>query len=148
MRYYSHLKHPRQTYSIMTSINTPTNIRLDTWLWTARLYKTRSLAQSAINGGKVKVNNTSCKPSKTIKIGDTIQCRTGWDNRTVLVLGIIDKRQSAALAQTLYQETPDSLHKRMKNSLDRQLNNKLISRPQEKPNKKDRRNLRRLKSDF
>ena len=62
-----------------------TSVRVDKWLWAARFFKTRGLAQDAVAGGKVKMNDERVKPAKELKAGDVlIQCGTShsWDNRS------------------------------------------------------------------
>lgn len=119
-------------------------IRLDTWLWAARFYKTRSLAKEAIEGGKVHLNGQRCKPGKELRIGDSIRLRTGWDERTVEVAALFGKRQKAPLAQQLYRETGESIALREQMA---QARKACPKRPEHKPNKKERRQIRQLKSD-
>ncbi|GIZ13132.1 RNA-binding S4 domain-containing protein [Pseudomonas sp. NCCP-436] len=87
-------------------------IRLDKWLWAARFYKTRALAKAAIEGGKVHHRGERCKPGKEPKIGDEYVLRTGFDERTVVVLGLSDVRRGAPEAQQLYRETEESIVRR------------------------------------
>src|ERR1700733_11060274 len=84
------------------------DIRLDKWLWAARLYKTRSLATVAINGGRVHVNGARVKPSRDACIGDLISLTRGKEPMELTVCGISDKRGKAADAQALYEETAGS----------------------------------------
>ena len=120
-------------------------IRLDKWLWAARFYKTRSLAKEAIDGGKVHLNGARCKPGKEPKVGDTIRFRAGWDEKTVVVQALSDKRQKAEIAQQLYAETEESIALREKAALERKAMNGAMVRPDRKPDKKERRKLRELK---
>ena len=83
--------------------------RLDTWLWVARLSKTRSLANEAVTGGRVQVDGQRAKPSRAVKAGDRIEITTGPVRRTVIVRGLQPRRGPAAEAQALYEETPESL---------------------------------------
>ena len=92
--------------------HTALSLRLDKWLWACRFYKTRSLAKDMIEGGKVHYNGQRCKASKTVEVGATVKLTQGTDERTVLVLGLSDKRLSAPLAQALYQETEESVRLR------------------------------------
>lgn len=87
-------------------------IRLDKWLWAARFYKTRALAKAALEGGKVQCRGERCKPGKEPRIGDEYVIRTGFDERTVVVLGFSDVRRGAPEAQKLYAETPESIARR------------------------------------
>ncbi|MDH4289365.1 MAG: RNA-binding S4 domain-containing protein, partial [Aquincola sp.] len=85
-------------------------MRLDKWLWAARLYKTRSLAAVAVDLGRVRVNGQSVKPARELRLGDQISLRHGAGmGRTVVVLGLSAIRGPAPVAQTLYRETTDSL---------------------------------------
>ena len=72
-------------------------VRLDKYLWSIRAYKTRSEATTACNGGKVRLNGSDVKPSKAVKVGDTIVVRKGPVTYTYKVLALVDKRQGAKL---------------------------------------------------
>jgi len=85
------------------------NVRIDKWLWAARFYKTRSLASEAIKGGKVHVNGNRTKPSREVELGDTLILRQGFDEKTVVVQALSDKRGPATVAQQLYSETEESM---------------------------------------
>ena len=86
--------------------------RVDKWLWAARFFKHRSAATEAIDGGKVKLNGLATKPSREIKAGDRLDITVGEDTRTVMVRAITDKRGTATVAQTLYEETAESMEAR------------------------------------
>ena len=86
--------------------------RLDKWLWAARFFKHRSAATEAVDGGKVKLNGLATKPSREIKPGDRVDITVGEDTRTVMVCAIADKRGTATVAQTLYEETAESMEAR------------------------------------
>tara|TARA_B100001094_G_C18183128_1_gene802101 strand:+ start:2813 stop:3190 length:378 start_codon:yes stop_codon:yes gene_type:complete len=116
--------------------------RIDTWLFAARFYKTRKIAQEMINGGKVRYNGARCKPSKLIEINSFITLTQGNVEKTVLVKQCAKKRVSAALAQNLYEETIESLQKRVT----KKAQEALCATPKtSKPNKKQRREIVRLK---
>ena len=123
-------------------------IRLDKWLWAARFYKTRSIAKEAVDGGKVHLNGQRCKPGKEPKVGDTIKLRAGWDERTVVVRALSDKRQKAELAQQLYEETAQSLQAREESAAQRKALRGAQPRPEGRPDKKQRRELLKHKADF
>lgn len=72
-------------------------VRLDKYLWSIRVYKTRTEATTACNGGKVRLNGADTKPSKAVKVGDEIVVRKGPVTYTFKVLQLIDKRQGAKL---------------------------------------------------
>lgn len=120
-------------------------IRLDKWLWAARFYKTRSIAQSMINGGKVHYNNNRVKPSRTVEINAIIKLRQGSDKKIIQVLALSEKRGNATTAQLLYKETPNSIEERLKNTQLRKLNALYMPSPNKRPDKKQRRELLKLK---
>lgn len=118
--------------------------RLDKWLWAARFYKTRSLATDAINGGHVHLNQERIKPAKAVKVGDEVRIRKGAMEMTVTVLLISDKRGSAPIAQTLYEETPESALQREQNRARVQAESVGLF-VGHKPNKRERRQLLDMK---
>ncbi|MEN9377776.1 MAG: Heat shock protein 15, partial [Pseudomonadota bacterium] len=85
------------------------HLRIDKWLWAARFYKTRSLASDEIVKGRVQINAQLAKPSKEVKVGDTVVLRQGPVSRTLTVQGISAQRGPAPVAQQLYTETPESI---------------------------------------
>ena len=86
--------------------------RLDKWLWAARFFKTRQLAQQAVNGGKIRLNNQPVKPGRRINPGDRLTIRRGDSEQTILVIANSAHRGPATVATKLYRETPESLAKR------------------------------------
>ncbi len=130
--------------------NQLTKIRIDKWLWSARFFRTRSLAKKAIEGGKVHMGGQRVKTSKEISVGDVITIRQGSatsiSEKIVKVLGLSEQRGNATIAQALYQETEESITRREFYHQQRKLAN--LARPDTKPNKKQRRELQRLKSDY
>lgn len=123
-------------------------IRLDKWLWAARFYKTRSLATEAIKGGKVHLNGQRVKPSHTIEIGHNVRIKKESIEQTIIVLKLSDKRGPATVAQSLYEETPESIELREKRSQERKA--MFAGLPQHatrRPNKKDRRKIIRFKQE-
>lgn len=115
-------------------------VRLDKWLWAARFYKTRALAKAAIESGKVHCRGERCKPGKEPKVGDEFQLRTGFDERTVVVVALSDVRRGAPEAQQLYAETPESLARREQAAALRKAGALGVS-TDGKPTKKQRRQL-------
>jgi ribosome-associated heat shock protein Hsp15 len=112
---------------------------MDKWLWSVRLYKTRSLAASACRGGKVTVGGEAVKPSSSVHVGELISASSGELTRTVKVLALLDKRVSPKLA-ALYAEdhTPASEYlKQIQNRQSRVEREKGSGRP----TKRDRREL-------
>jgi ribosome-associated heat shock protein Hsp15 len=115
-------------------------VRLDKWLWAARFYKTRALAKTAIESGKVHCRGERCKPGKEPRVGDQFQIRTGFDERTVVVEALSIVRRGAPEAQALYSETPESVTKRENEAAQRKAGNLGVT-TEGKPTKKQRRQL-------
>ena len=120
-------------------------IRLDKWLWAARIYKTRALAREMIEGGKVHYNGQRSKPGKIVEPGATLTLRQGNDERILLVKGITEQRRPASEAAALYEETAESIEKREKMALARKMNALTMPHPDRRPDKKERRDLMRFK---
>jgi ribosome-associated heat shock protein Hsp15 len=87
-------------------------MRVDRWLWTARLFKTRALAAAAVRGGRVHVNGVAVKPSREVGPGDRLEITSGPFRRTVIVRGAVEHRVSAPEAAHLYEETERSVAER------------------------------------
>ncbi|MCL2919376.1 ribosome-associated heat shock protein Hsp15 [Shewanella litorisediminis] len=124
----------------------PQSVRLDKWLWAARFYKTRALAKEMINGGKVHYNGARTKSSKNAEVGAVLKIRQGYDEKEVVIKELSEQRQNATLAQSLYEETAQSIQKRTANAEARRLNILNNPSPDTKPDKKQRRELLRAKS--
>lgn len=84
-------------------------MRIDKWLWTARFFKTRSLAAQAIDGHKVKCNGENIKPARVLKLGDELEIAAGESRYHVVVCNFAQQRRPAPEARLLYQETPASI---------------------------------------
>lgn len=122
-----------------------TDVRLDKWLWAARLFKTRAIAVDAINGGKVHLNEARVKPSRLVHIGDTIHFTRGVDRYQCVIEGLNDKRRPAKEAQLLYLESSESIQKREEEQAIRNLQNASVIHPDKRPNKKQRRRIIQFK---
>lgn len=120
-----------------TDSATLTRVRLDKWLWAARLYKTRAIAKQAIEGGKVQIDGQRPKPGKEITTGTVMTVRQGRDEKTLTVLGLSEQRRGAPEAQQLYQESAESISKREALAEQRKLQADSLF-AHERPNKKDR----------
>ncbi|HSA89357.1 MAG TPA: RNA-binding S4 domain-containing protein [Burkholderiales bacterium] len=83
-------------------------MRLDKWLWAARFFKTRSVAQQAVAAGRVKLNDARTKASHELKAGDALAVRVGDFEWQVTVKALSDKRGPAEQARKLYEETEAS----------------------------------------
>lgn len=116
-------------------------VRIDKWLWAARFFKTRSLATDAVSAGKVKLRQEKTKPSHALKANDVLWINNGATQWEVVVLGMAEKRCSAAIAQALYAETPDSIAKRQAEALNRKLLTEPAHGIKGRPTKRDRRLL-------
>lgn len=118
-------------------------LRLDKWLWAARLFKTRTLAAEEIDKGRVEVNDQPAKPSRELRVGDRVSLRVaGSPTRVLQVLALSAVRGPASVAQTLYHETPASLAAREAWATQR----RLAAEPAQaiehgRPTKRDRRQL-------
>lgn len=119
-------------------------VRLDKWLWAARLFKTRALAKDAVDGGKVEIDGHKPKPGKEIAIGTVLTVRQGADEKTLTVLGLSEQRKSAPEAQLLYEESDDSKLKREALAEQRKLQSAGMY-AHDKPNKKERRQRQAMK---
>lgn len=86
----------------------PEKLRLDKYLWSIRLFKTRSLATEACERGKVKFAGSQAKASKNVNIGDEYEIKTDTKRWRIKVTGLISKRVAHALAITNYIDiTPE-----------------------------------------
>ena len=118
-------------------------IRIDKWLWAARFFKTRALASKAVDGGKVHVNGNRVKSSRSIQVGNRIEITRAQVQFVVDVIALNDKRGPAKIAQTLYAETDESIQQRELHSQQRKILHASMPRSQGKPDKHQRRQLRK-----
>jgi ribosome-associated heat shock protein Hsp15 len=112
-------------------------MRVDKWLWTARLVKTRPLAAEAAKRGRVHVNGVAVKPGREVGPGDELEITLGPVRRTVIVRGSAERRVSAAEVAKLYDETEESRAER-----ERQVELRRLGAPVDlggRPTKRDRR---------
>ena len=121
-----------------------TPVRLDKWLWAARFFKTRSLAQTHIERNRVKVNDESVKPSRLVKLDDVLLLDISDVIRTVVVKGLSENRSSAPIAQLLYEETTQSIAERTKLAERKKLFTEPAAMITGRPTKRDRRDLGRI----
>ena len=122
-----------------------TKCRIDKWIWAARFAKTRSAATDLVLAGHVKVGGERVKPAREIRPGETVEIRLGPTRRTVVVTALADRRGSATVAATLYEETPESLEQRERIQVERRLARPLGADLHERPTKQDRRRLDALR---
>ena len=119
-------------------------IRIDRWLWAARFFKTRALAQAAIRGGHVQLNGVRVKPSRELKVGDSLSITRGVERFDVEVLGLSEKRGPAKVATELYDEDPASIARREAEREERRLQRQLVTGPERRPDKRARRKIIRF----
>ena len=122
-------------------------VRIDKYLWSIRVFKTRSEATDACKGGKIRVNGADTKPSKMVKVGDTIVARKGAVTYTYKVLDLIDKRQGPKLVPNYAENLtpPEELAK-----LRAPIETFFLKRDRGagRPTKKDRRQMEALWDDL
>ena len=126
---------------VSKSITTLESVRLDKWLWAARFFKTRSLAKSAIENGRVRIAGKKLKPGKEIKSGLQLQIKQGDIEKTVDIIALSSNRESAPKAALLYTETHESIENREKIIASNKALYSSMPRPVSKPNKKQRRKI-------
>ena len=131
-------------------MSTPVSaMRLDKWLWAARFYKTRALAVDEIGKGRISVNGQAAKPSRDLRVGDTLVLRQGPVQRTVIVLALSAVRGPAPVAQALYEETAESLLRRSQAAEAQRLAAEpALSIVQGRPTKRDRRDITRTQAGW
>ena len=124
------------------------SVRIDRWLWAARFYKTRSQAASAIDGGKVRLNDARPRTAAAVRVGDLVRVRMGPIERTLRVSGLAERRGTASAAAALYEETADSVARRRQREAQLKLMPETSFRGKGRPTKRERRELDRLKEPW
>jgi ribosome-associated heat shock protein Hsp15 len=119
-------------------------LRVDKWLWAARLLKTRALAADAVKAGRVQVNGIAAKPSKEVRPGDRLELRTGPVRMNLVVRGTAPRRGPASEAARLYEETAESRDARARHAEERRLARQEGGEGG-RPTKRERRRLEKLK---
>ena len=120
------------------------SLRIDKWLWAARFYKTRSMATSAVDGGRVHVNGHRIKASYRVKISDVVALSRQGCKQEVVVCAINDQRRPASEAQQLYRESEESIAQRELLAAQRKILNQGLPRTARKPNKHERKEIRKI----
>ena len=116
-------------------------LRVDKWLWCARFFRSRGLAQAAVEGGHVQVNGERVKPARVVRVGDRLRITRERERWEVEVTGIPARRGPATEARLHYRETPESEAARVRaREFDR------LSAPVSdgRPDKRERRDLIRV----
>jgi len=117
-------------------------VRLDKWLWAARFFKTRTAAQEAVEGGRVRYAGERAKAARSVQPGALITVRVGHDDMEVLVRALSAQRVGAPQARLLYEETESSRARRQRAALERRAAMPVST---ERPTKKQRRDVVRFK---
>lgn len=121
-----------------------TSVRVDKWLWAARFFKTRQMATEAVAGGHVHLNGERVKAGRKIAVGDQLAINKAGMSWKIQVDGLLEKRVSAKLAQSLYTEDEASIAARETAQEQRRLNI-VQPAPRSKPDKRQRRKLSAMK---
>jgi ribosome-associated heat shock protein Hsp15 len=119
----------------------PTAVRIDKWLWAARFFKTRALAQQAVESGHVKLNGDRVKPARPLKPGDRLDIHIGGYAWIITVQALSDQRGPAPTARLLYAESEDSRLKREKEVAEHRAQINPSAALHGRPTKRDRRRL-------
>ena len=119
-------------------------VRLDKWLWAARFFKTRALAQQAVKGGHIAINGDRPKPSRLVRPGDRLDITKGELAFELEVLTVGEKRVSAPLAREMYRESEASLQRREAAKAERAERGGEPSDPGRRPDRRQRRAIRSL----
>ena len=114
---------------------------MDTWLWAARFFKTRTLAKRACELGRVESNGQPAKPAREVRIGDMLKIINEGGEFQLEVLLVTETRGPASVAQTLYRETEASRELRQKLADERRAMRQFEPLPQGRPSKRDRRHI-------
>jgi ribosome-associated heat shock protein Hsp15 len=122
-----------------------TGVRMDKWLWAARFFKTRSLAERACELGRIESNGQTAKPAREVRVGDSLRVKNETGEFHVEVLVLSEMRGPAAVAQTLYRETDVSRELRLKLAEERKVMPHFEALREGKPSKRDRRKIDRLR---
>jgi ribosome-associated heat shock protein Hsp15 len=123
------------------------SVRLDKWLWAARFYKSRTLAATAIETGRVLVADERAKPARLIKVGERLKINREQERFELVVRGITEQRKSAPLARLLFEETPESLLARQTVAENRRFYSEPSQEIAGRPTKRNRRALERWKEN-
>jgi ribosome-associated heat shock protein Hsp15 len=120
-------------------------VRLDKWLWAARFFKTRALAATAVETGKVEVNGDRAKRAKQLQIGDSVRIRLGPYHHIVIVRALSEIRGSAPIAAKLYEETEEGRKAREALQVQMKAAQSDSGYQASRPTKKDRRDIERMR---
>ncbi len=122
-----------------------TGVRMDTWLWAARFFKTRPLAKKACELGRILSNGQPAKAAREVRVGDRLRITNEGGEFHVEVLLLSEVRGPASVAQTLYRETDESREMREKAAAERKAMGQFEVLPEGRPSKRDRRHIIRFR---
>jgi ribosome-associated heat shock protein Hsp15 len=122
-----------------------TGVRMDKWLWAARFFKTRSLAQRACELGRIRSNGQPAKPAREVRAGDLLHVKNDGGDFELEVLALSEMRGPAPVAQTLYRETEASREARLRLAEERKAMPHFEALREGRPSKRDRRQIGRLR---
>ena len=131
--------------AVMGAMSAADSVRLDRWLWAARFFKTRRLAVEAVKTGKVSVDGIRAKPARAVKIGQRLVIRKGPISFEIDIEGLSEQRGPASVAQTLYQETEQSIKAREQQRLEMRSAAAALPRLEHRPERRNRRALAAFK---
>ena len=117
------------------------SMRTDKWLWAARFFKTRALSARACELGRIQSNGQPAKAAREVRIGDMLRVTNDGGDFQVEVLLLSEVRGPAAVAQTLYRETEESLELRSKVAAERKAMKQFEELPAGRPSKRERRKI-------
>jgi ribosome-associated heat shock protein Hsp15 len=122
-----------------------TGVRMDSWLWAARFFKTRTLAKRACELGRIQSNGHPAKVAREVRAGDRLQVTNEGGDFELEVLLLSETRGPASVAQTLYRETEASRELRQKLAAERKAMQQFETLPEGRPSKRDRREIIRFR---
>jgi len=116
-------------------------VRIDKWLWAARFFKTRALAQAAVVAGKVRLHDERVKPAKDVRVGDALAIRVGEFEWSLTVKALAERRGPAIEARKLYAESAESMARRVAQIADRKALGSMAGERKGRPTKRERRQI-------
>lgn len=116
-------------------------IRMDAWLWAARFFRTRTLAKTACELGRIQANGNLAKAAREVRVGDMLRVTNEGGEFEIEILGLSDLRGPAVEAQKLYRETEASKEMRQKVAAERRAAREFEVLPAARPSKRDRRRI-------
>ena len=118
-----------------------TAVRIDKWLWAARFFKTRALAQKSCEMGRIESNGHIAKAARDVRVGDMLKVKNTAAEYEIEVLALSEMRGPAAVAQALFSETEPSKAARLKAAAERKAMQEFMPLPERRPSKRDRRRI-------